>query len=149
MKTCFKCGRSKPLAEFYRHAGMADGHLGKCKDCARRDVRKNYRARRDRYVEYEKRRWPQRKESERRRKQGSAYREYKRKWRIENQDKQQAHAAVAKALNNGSLTKKPCEHCGDSDSKGHHPDYSKPLDVVWLCNNYHRKEHSRLRGIAA
>jgi hypothetical protein len=37
-KKCFKCGKEKPIDEFYRHKAMADGHLGKCKDCTRKDT---------------------------------------------------------------------------------------------------------------
>ena len=33
MKTCKKCGVEKPLEEFYRAAGMRDGHRGECKAC--------------------------------------------------------------------------------------------------------------------
>lgn len=38
MKTCFKCHRELPITEFYRHPMMADKHLGKCKDCTRKDT---------------------------------------------------------------------------------------------------------------
>jgi len=41
-KVCFKCGKEKKLSEFYVHKKMGDGHLGKCKECAKNDVREKY-----------------------------------------------------------------------------------------------------------
>lgn len=37
MKKCFKCGIEKSISEFYLHPKMKDGHLGKCKDCTKKD----------------------------------------------------------------------------------------------------------------
>jgi ribosomal protein S27AE len=48
-----------------------------------------------------------------------------------------AHAAVARALKDGRLKRKPCEVCGAETVEAHHADYSKPLDVRWLCKPHH------------
>jgi hypothetical protein len=41
LKTCFKCGETKDVDEFYRHPRMSDGRLGKCKSCTKKDVELN------------------------------------------------------------------------------------------------------------
>lgn len=43
-----------------------------------------------------------------------------------------------------SLTRKPCEICGAAKSEAHHGDYSKPLDVTWLCRDHHAAWHRLL-----
>src|SRR3974390_1123490 len=41
----------------------------------------------------------------------------------------------------GKLIKKPCERCGKVTSQMHHPDYTKPLEVKWLCRGCHLELH--------
>ena len=55
-KKCFKCGEIKPLSDFYVHKKMGDGHLNKCKTCAKNDVKKTYEinVKNDAYVEKER-----------------------------------------------------------------------------------------------
>lgn len=41
----------------------------------------------------------------------------------------------------GLLIKQPCEICGAEKVDAHHDDYSKPLDVRWLCRFHHAEHH--------
>lgn len=129
MKTCFKCGCSKGLEEFYRHPMMADGHVNKCKECNKKDVIANRLAKLERYREYDRQRGNRLTANDVRR------------YREANPKKYQAHQKVGRAIRNGSLIPKPCEVCGSADVHGHHPDYDKPLDVMWLCAADHKAWH--------
>lgn len=67
-----------------------------------------------------------------------------RMWREKNRHKTKAHRLVASAIKSGMLVKPElCDQCNANDSRlhAHHADYSKPLDVVWLCNSCHSKLH--------
>ncbi|HUU91975.1 MAG TPA: hypothetical protein VM238_12290, partial [Phycisphaerae bacterium] len=53
------------------------------------------------------------------------------------------------AVKTGILpTRTACEHCGATSPPArlhrHHPDYSDPLRIVWLCTLCHGEEHRRL-----
>lgn len=43
------------------------------------------------------------------------------------------------------LVPQPCGQCGSTENiERHHPDYSKPLFVVWLCRVHHRALHRKV-----
>jgi hypothetical protein len=66
------------------------------------------------------------------------------KYIAENPDKRASHIAVGNAVRSGKLIKQPCEICGTDKVHAHHDDYSKPLQVRWLCPSHHfvhHKEH--------
>lgn len=63
----------------------------------------------------------------------------------EREAKYRARVAVRHAARDGRLIPQPCEVCGDPEADGHHEDYSKPLEVRWLCEHCHYEEH---RGAA-
>jgi ribosomal protein S27AE len=42
------------------------------------------------------------------------------------------------------LKREPCSKCGEKIAEKHHHDYSKPLDVTWLCRKCHMQEHKRM-----
>jgi len=57
-----------------------------------------------------------------------------------------ARHALNYAIKSGLVHKGPCAVCGTTDNiRGHHDDYHKPLDVVWLCQKHHTIEHRRNR----
>lgn len=52
--------------------------------------------------------------------------------------KLKAHAAVRRAIRMGVLQRGPCSRCGSTiNVESHHADYSKPLEVIWLCHSCH------------
>jgi hypothetical protein len=43
----------------------------------------------------------------------------------------------------GSLAKKPCVVCASDNSQKHHEDYTKPLEVIWMCRTCHLEYHKQ------
>jgi ribosomal protein S27AE len=56
-------------------------------------------------------------------------------------ERNRARARVNYAIRTGKLVRQPCEICGDPKSQAHHEDYSKPLEVRWLCDKHHKETH--------
>lgn len=67
------------------------------------------------------------------------------KRRHRDQEKREARNSTNHAVRIGMLVAQPCEICGDPKTDKHHPDYSDPLNIVWLCRKHHAMEHVELR----
>lgn len=66
------------------------------------------------------------------------------KWQSRNPKARWAHMALASALKRGLIEREPCKVCGARGTDGHHPDYDRPMYVIWLCRRHHIAEHQRL-----
>jgi hypothetical protein len=42
----------------------------------------------------------------------------------------------------GKIAPEPCSVCRDPVARKHHEDYSRPLQITWLCRKCHQKRHS-------
>lgn len=58
--------------------------------------------------------------------------------------KLKARSIINYLVSRGVISKQPCTVCGTSKVEAHHPDYLKPLEVVWLCSSHHREEDRKL-----
>ena len=52
-------------------------------------------------------------------------------------DKYKARYTLRNAVRLGHIQKGVCEVCGTGEVESHHNDYSKPLEVRWLCHQHH------------
>lgn len=147
MKICFKCNQSKDTLEFYKHLGMKDGLLSKCKACCKKDVNDNRLKNYDYYREFDKKRsmLPHRVLAR------NAYRKTEKgkaaiKKSFDNQSKIKPLARAARiitgnAIRDSRIIKKDCEVCGNIKSQAHHDNYYEPLNVRWLCRKCHDEWH--------
>lgn len=71
---------------------------------------------------------------------------YKKNGRNRNKKAQKAEWEVNKAKKNGTLiVPEKCELCGKSgDIRAHHPNYNKPLEIIWVCRSCHRNLHRKM-----
>jgi len=133
VKRCFKCLVEKPLSEFYRHHMMADGHLSKCKECARADVGRHRRAHLEEVREYDRRRASEPHRID-------LCKQITERFAQEFPERLAAQRAANNALRDGKIGRADvCEGCGSSECpvEKHHLDYARPLLVMWLCKPCH------------
>lgn len=135
MKPCIRCAVEKPLDDFYAHPTAADGHFGACKECCKRAAAARRMTKRAEVRAYDR----TRSKTPKRRAHAAANTAA---WRARRPEVVRAHSAVARAKRSGRLVvPAACSDCGAPHGRlhAHHADYSRPLDVTWLCPACHAK----------
>lgn len=168
MKTCKKCNQTKPFEEFKKDNRNREGAGSPCLECYRKYLEspeqklksalrvktwheKNPGIRRgdpkclESYRKYHE-------------KNREKIKEYNKKYIQENREKirdlAKRHPEKVKAremlhtqVKLGKII--PYEFCQICNEKtklqGHHTDYSKPLEVIWLCIPCHKKQHYKYK----
>lgn len=146
-KICRHCKDLKPAAEFYvisqRWLSAA------CRECTKAAVRSNRRERITYYREYDKARGmhPDRVATRERYRKTDAGKAAVKKaqaaYKARAPERRKAVDKLNNAVRDGTITKpSTCSSCDKACRiHGHHDDYTKPLEVVWLCARCHRNVH--------
>lgn len=130
MKICGVCGAQPPVEPY-------KGVPTRCGSCHREAMKRLRRENPDRFTERERARYV----GERREKILEAAKAR----RATPGAKRDAQTAVGNAVRDGRLIKPDaCSRCSRAGIRleGHHDDYSKPIEVVWLCVRCHRRHHA-------
>lgn len=147
---CTKCKKLKPEDRFYRCNGRNTGRQIWCKNCGLDQSRKYRKTKKFKQYrrEYHQRGYVKARiraytaKPEVRQKRGKQCREsYLRNKGRYKARYLSAHKRLHLAVKRGLLTPKPCQICGKHPAEGHHPNYKKPLEVIWLCRSHHQKLH--------
>lgn len=137
MKVCSKCKIPKSTDAFTSDLRRPGGLYTSCNACKRVSDRISYAA-----------------HKEQRRLDKNLYyalnrehrKEYMRKRRLALKAQVSAYAKLQNAKIAGLMTLGPCEQCSSTENiDGHHEDYDKPLEVLWLCRRCHMLLHAELK----
>lgn len=132
-KVCFKCETEKPLSDYYKHPRMADGHLNKCKECAKKDVKEKHieNSANPEYVEKERARG-----REKYKRLG-----YKEKYYVNAEERftfrktPEFKGLHKKMIRNGLIS---------AEEEAHHWNYNNPYSVVVMSRSLHKRIHQTM-----
>ena len=156
MKTykCNICKQLLPFEMFYKNKSKLKGINTTCKKCGRKQGLKYYYANREKVLSRMHKYYQDNKQKCREvqivyyLKHRTEYLERNRQERIKSPLKIQCRRQVDWAIRSGKLKRGHCEDCKILSDKekivGHHEDYNKPLEVIWLCQSCHMRRHSIL-----
>ncbi len=138
-KECSDCGVEKDSSKFGVVTGNKDGLNVRCREC----VNEYNRTRRLDPLVIEARR------KERKRYIGKQRERYSRLTNKspEHHRKVRAWSKLNRSIKSGVISKPlNCGKCGTPcDTRAHHEDYDKPLEVTWYCRLCHANRHKEIR----
>lgn len=149
MLTCKHCHTEKLEEDFYASS------KSKCKECIKSTVRSHREQNIDRIREYDKRRGnqPHRVEARKEYIATEAGKQAKKRavdaYNKRHPMRYAAHVITGNAIRDGKLIQASnCSVCNSTEKiEGHHDDYTKPLEVRWMCEECHKEWHCHNKPI--
>ena len=152
-KKCCRCKSVKSLEDFSRNKSFSDGRQHRCKKCSKICDAAYYKKHRTAILSKTRKYAAENRTNiiskarkyyaEHRDISGVKYHEY----RQCNQESIKAQETINTSIRSGSLIRPDvCSKCNKPCvPDGHHEDYSKQLDVTWLCRSCHKRLHADLK----
>ena len=163
-RICTVCKEEKTYNCFYKSKNGKNGYGAQCKVCRLEEGREYYKNNPEICLAKHER-WSKRNPDKVLKNQRAYYERNKEKildklresrkengyantkaYRKRNREKIECHNYVRLALKFGNLIKPDsCEICKNKCTPhAHHTDYTKPIEVVWMCRKCHGEEHRRI-----
>lgn len=139
---CYLCKKYKFRKNFYK-ANTKRGITGRCKECERTYYQDNIERKREITRKYTAKSCVKKRRAKYSAEWGKRNRDKLKKNVLKFPEKFKARKLFRNAVNRGDIIRQPCGVCGKKKSDGHHPDYSKPYEVMWLCRKHHLKLHRK------
>lgn len=145
-KTCSKCGQLKPVDQFYKDKRHPDGLFSSCKSCHRLTVNiprqtPEAKVKLQAYHRTTKAKATRKRYSQTSKGKVANYRCVQRHVK-KHPRRARCHWRFSKAIKRGKITRpRICSLCWlqNGTIEGHHPDYSNPFEIIWLCRKCHRE----------
>jgi len=133
-KMCNHCKIRKPENEFYKMHRCLNDLSFICKKCDRKRT-EEYRSNNRHIIRERFKKW--------RNKNKDKINAYQKLYQLKNKERINVRATVYRAIKLKKIIRKNCSVCNEKKSEAHHEDYSKPLDIIWLCRLHHAQIHKK------